>query len=396
MDFSVIEMAAAEPVRPSARAEFLPNLQILRFVAATMVVIEHLQFKTRVFGFMAHGWLVDFKPVYFPVGVDIFLVISGFIMFHLSGERFAQPGYWRVFLLRRVIRIVPLYWLFTGLTLLAMVDFGGDMNHTIFNPAHIIASFVFVPWPRFDGEAAPILSVGWTLNYEMLFYAMFAAALVFRRRLGTALVMATILILVALHTAIPNTWWAATFWTSPILLDFLLGVVLALLYDRGFRVSRLGGALILSVGVAYLVVSNHFDAPHHIGRFLSLGIPAALVCAALVFAPTPARPGIVYRAAIDVGNASYALYLSHAFTLSLLAIGCHRLGIRNPYLFFSAALIASVVIAWLIYQQLETRLTARLNGFAAPFLKPVVALGRAPRVAVATERGAVDGPTVPG
>lgn len=360
----MIETNAGKLDYSASRPQFLPNLQIVRFIAAVLVVIEHLQFKTRDFGFMAHGWLVDFKPVYFPVGVDIFFVVSGFIMFHLSRGHFAESGYWRRFLLRRAIRIVPLYWLFTLLIMLAMAGVAGTMNHTVFDAAHIAASFAFVPWPRFDGHVVPVLSGGWTLNYEMLFYALFAVALRFRRRYGTALVTTAIAGLAASHVLVPAEWWVVSYWTSPIILDFLLGVGLALMYDRGLRLSPAAAVFVLVAGVAWLLVSKHFDAHHHIGRLLSLGLPAALVCAALVLAPVPTRPGVLYRAALAGGDASYALYLSHAFTLSLIASAWHRLGLADPYLFFGLSLVFSIAVAWLIYEQLETRMTARLNRLA--------------------------------
>jgi exopolysaccharide production protein ExoZ len=71
---------------------------------------------------------------------------------------------------------VPLYWLFTGLMVLALFLFSGEVAHTSFSLEHLLASLFFVPWPNQDGETLPILILGWTLNYEMLFSVLFAVA----------------------------------------------------------------------------------------------------------------------------------------------------------------------------------------------------------------------------
>lgn len=350
------------PGSSAAQTGFVPNLQLLRFVAALLVVTEHLQFKTRNLGFMAQGWLVDFKPIFLPIGIDIFFVVSGFIMFHLSRDRFGEPGYWRTFLHRRLIRIVPLYWLFTILIVAASFKLGDHMSHAGFSPAQVVASFAFFPWPRSDGYIVPVLSGGWTLNYEMLFYAIFAVALMFPRRRGLAVVAVVIVGLAVSHWLVPAGWWPLTFWTSQIILDFLLGIGLAGLYATGLRLSAVSGAVLLVAAIAALVVSKQFDAPAQIGRFLALGLPAAMVCAAFVLVPPPGRQGPLYRAMLAGGDASYSLYLSHGFTLALFAIACQRLDMRNPCLFFAGGVTVSVLIAWFIYTQFETRMLARLRG----------------------------------
>ncbi|WP_439533850.1 acyltransferase family protein [Polymorphobacter sp.] len=352
---------AAVGAHRAQRPAFVPNLQVVRFIAALLVVIEHLQFKTRDRGILESGWLVDFKPIYFPVGIDMFFVVSGFIMYHLSRDRFGEPGYWREFLRRRLIRIVPLYWLFTALILLAMLGFSNQMNHADFDVRHVAASFVFFPWPRADGNIVPVLSSGWTLNYEFVFYLVFAAALTLHRRRGEMFVVAALVVLTASHWLVPPDWPALEFWTSSIVLDFLLGVGLAKLHGGGLRLSPAAALALLVVGVSGLVASHQFQALYTLGRFVALGVPAALVCAAFVLLPPPANPGRVYRTMLAGGDASYSLYLSHGFTLTLFAIAWQRVGVSSPYLFFMAAIVVSVVVAWLIYTHVELRMMAWLN-----------------------------------
>ena len=109
-------------------------------------------------------------------GVDIFFVVSGFIMVVTTMKRDMAPG---EFLLHRIARIVPVYWVVTIL-LFAIVMYGfkpvGIMR---MQPDWLAKSLLFIPFDR-DGRVEPIISVGWTLNYEMFFYLLFALGLFVR------------------------------------------------------------------------------------------------------------------------------------------------------------------------------------------------------------------------
>ena len=117
-------------------------------------------------------------PEVFNSRVDIFFVISGFIMWVTTVGRTLSP---QEFLYRRLVRIVPLYWLVTAFTVLVMVVAPQAMQSSRFDLAHVVASFAF--WPALHpvtGHYAPVLIPGWTLNYEMFFYVVFAACLLLR------------------------------------------------------------------------------------------------------------------------------------------------------------------------------------------------------------------------
>src|SRR3569623_79790 len=166
-----------------ADARRLDGLQILRFFAAFAVLLEHVVHEALSFG-IADPALHALEAFDFGVGVDVFFVISGFIMYYISAGEFGRPGAQSRFLPRRIIRLVPLYWLFTLAMLAAMLLVPGQLAHTVLDPLHILASFVFVPWLDSTGLAHPILGLGWTLNYEMYFYVLFSFALLLPRRIG--------------------------------------------------------------------------------------------------------------------------------------------------------------------------------------------------------------------
>ena len=145
----------------------LSNIQILRFFAAAAVLTGHA-------GDLFIPGANQFRAIPWSAGVDIFFVISGFVMTYLTQGQFGRAGASRTFLVRRIIRIAPPYWLFTMLMVATVLLFGEHVKNTTLDPAVAVTSFLFIPWPRADGQLNPLLSQGWTLNYQAFFYHAFA------------------------------------------------------------------------------------------------------------------------------------------------------------------------------------------------------------------------------
>jgi len=139
------------------------NSQILRFIAAAAVLTKH-----SIVLFLPGSALLTIP---WSGGVDLFFVISGFIMAWLTRDWFGRPGASGQFLLRRAIRIIPPYWFFTSLMVATLLIAPDAPRHTRFAIGPAIASYAFFPWPRpSDGGVWPLLAQGWTLNYEAFFY----------------------------------------------------------------------------------------------------------------------------------------------------------------------------------------------------------------------------------
>ena len=146
-------------------------------------------------------------------GVDLFFVISGFVMVYASKSLFAQRGAPRIFFLRRLARIVPLYWAVTAAIVgYLLVVHGMAVLMTLHSPGSLVASFLFYPYPRPDGLAVPVHALGWTLNYEMFFYVLFAVAIVLPRRAAVMAVTAlfvTLVVIGRLFTLpLPFAYWS--------------------------------------------------------------------------------------------------------------------------------------------------------------------------------------------
>lgn len=276
----------------------LAGLQALRAIAAIMVLVGHVIAEAEhYFDLSLPGDAIPWTR-----GVDIFFVISGFVITLSIARHIKQPS---AFLKRRLWRVVPLYWFFTTLMVLSLLLIDGGAKDTVFDMRQILSSYVFFPYERLDGRIAPVLSLGWTLNYEVFFYVIAAACLGFRRPLAaTALALIGLVIAGALHPA-PGT--ALLFWSNPIVLEFLFGVALAKVWQTGvYKPSQKGALLLAIVSFALLVMLDDTTLP----RFIAAGLPAAgLVAAGTLFFPNVTFAGLIW------GDASYALYLSHRFVL---------------------------------------------------------------------------------
>lgn len=168
------------------------SIQVLRGFAAMMVVAYHaIDMANERF---ALGWRFGAAG---EAGVDVFFVISGFVMIVAAQKTGAQDAH--RFLLKRFIRIYPLYWFWTTVKLVLLLTIPAAAVSAVLDPAHLAASYALLPWTNADGKIYPFLVVGWTLSYEIFFYLCMAAALALRlpiRRTVTLL----FLVLIAVGT----------------------------------------------------------------------------------------------------------------------------------------------------------------------------------------------------
>lgn len=324
----------------------LLSIQYLRAVAALMVVAYHAGVNKGVF--VGVG----------AAGVDIFFVISGFIMWTVT-ERESSP---REFLRLRAIRIVPLYWAVTlGVAALAVLAPALVRNYDP-EPQRILLSLFFVPHPDPTGQIYPFITPGWTLNYEMFFYLVFAVALALPRQrqgLFLTLVLTALVIAGRLRPSDGPIWRT---YTDPLLLEFLAGVMLA----KAWRADRLPsagvGALAILAGVGGFValhVTGYYLEPL---RALIWGLPAFLIVAgALTLEVRRGVPKLPWLKA--VGDGSYSIYLCHTVLIAALAkvVG----GLPTPA-FVVVTLVVSTVGGVLCFKLFERPVTERLKRLTAP------------------------------
>jgi exopolysaccharide production protein ExoZ len=336
------------------RQPIVQNAQVLRFFAALSVLVGHAQHEAIDLG---TGLRTIWQPIPWRFGVDIFFVISGFVMYHTASSRFGKAGAARDYLLRRIIRIVPTYWFFTVLALAAAAVFGRVMNTSHWRVSDIIASFAFIPWRQADGQVTPILNLGWTLNYEMFFYVAFALALTLPRRSGLLAIFAAFIALAAFYPIVPSQWFALKFWSNPIIVEFLFGIVIALVSERGGRIRP---PIALLCVIAALALSAQFPQEPDL-RWLFWGLPAAMIGASAILLPQPSQ-GRCLSLLSMAGGASYALYLSHPFTVNLVGLVWRALfADRWPVGYLITVILTAIGVSFIFYLLVERPLTAFLK-----------------------------------
>lgn len=348
--------------------KYLINVQILRFFAATLVVVIHAGVAvSEVAARIGRTFEVP-SPFDWGLGVDIFFIISGFIMYYMMHDRFGEPGAALGFLRRRLIRIVPLYWICTTLTLVSIVFAGNLVKNNALDVGHIAASYAFIPWLRVhDPELFPfpLLSLGWTLNYEMFFYVAFALALLAPKRIGIAALTGSFVVLMIIAGLAPDRIWLLKFWGGSMIGEFLLGIALAAVHLSGRRMSLPLTSASVVAGLLLAVVFFQTNAYDYLPRLITGGLPAILIAGAVTLTPAANIRNRVMRLLAIGGNASYALYLTHPFATKIVAVVGVKAGLPLP-LVYGLSIIASIAGAVATHYVVEKPIGAWLSRIGEP------------------------------
>jgi exopolysaccharide production protein ExoZ len=336
------------------------NIQVLRAIAALSVVLAHTASE-----FPNAGTIPRIDAA--QSGVDLFFVISGFIMVYVTAIR---PQTSIGFLSNRLIRIAPNYWFYTLLTAVIAIGASYTLRGTAFDLRHLALSLLFIAHmnPALPNSTSPLLRVGWTLNYEIFFYVIFALGLIRPKFRVTSSAWA-IGTLVLFGLWVPNGHPILHFYTRDVMLEFVFGMLLAVAYGRGL--PRFPKAVLTFAAAISTVVIIFFywvaEDPQAV-RGLYFGIPAFVIvaCGLMLENEDVQIKALVLNA---LGDASYSIYLSHPFVLTLLRVCLTKLHLAPVSLvgnlgFMAAALTATGALGWAAYRVIELPLTERAGRYA--------------------------------
>ena len=333
------------------------SIQVLRGIAASAVVLHH---SVRAFTIYHYGAApVLFAATVFSqlggIGVDIFFVISGFIMSYISTPytEVRQPP--SDFLIRRLLRIYPMYLFATVVTLVFLaapvIRHGGALPFE-FSGSRLVTSLLFIPSFDQGRNVAPIVGVGWTLIYEMYFYFTLTLSLAMSKRWPTVIAVAGLTAVWAAAMLSQAGGAVGVFLRSPMIFEFVLGLGVAHLYKHGWLPKR-GGFAIL--GIAVLALAILWRQPSDALRVLVWGIPSALIVAAMLVLEREGAPTRRSRIGLLFGDASYSIYLIHMIVIyDVLVPALQRSGLirlsSDPLIFFfvgAAVSLAILVHIWI-------------------------------------------------
>lgn len=328
---------------------YSPGLQLLRGLAALMIVFLHLGVAEARYGSSGWQYLDGFRIG--AAGVDIFFVISGFVMILVIKNKLISPV---LFLKKRLSRIYPNYWIYFLIVVLVWLIQPGWVNSSLSGTPAFLSSFLLFP-----SSGPPVVSVAWTLEFEIFFYLVFTLFLWISPQHLAPLLISSFTALVLVGVIYQPESLLLERLTHPLLLEFSAGVLLGsvlmfrqipgtwltipvavlifILYQMGFELTQ-----IIPVGI-------------HLERVVNFGVPAVLLV--FGFVSLDMKYQVVYPDLfIKIGDASYTLYLSHILVISACgklyqAIGLNE--ILSNFVFIIGMLVLCVFIALLAYQYVE-------------------------------------------
>ena len=349
-------MAASQPARPVK--ERIQSLQALRGFAAGMVVVAHSIEH-------APGKSIDPITLAGRFGVDIFFVISGFVILYVAGNGPFRPF---AFLSRRIWRIVPLYWALTFIVAATALFMPSVFRTTQFGIEYLIKSLFFIPVPLPGTlDWRPLFKLGWTLNYEMFFYLTVTILFWCRSMLQRALALSMLLgSLVLLSFVIPPASSIFAFYANLNMLPFLAGGWLAVLWQHGWIQARSRMFAVVALAAACVATLFFFQIPFwttkRLDGHLLMSIAATLIgVAALFYEQLLAR----LKASEWLGDISYSLYLVHMFVVGVGWAVLNRIGIlpESPMAIagITAMVVASLIAATATYYIFEKPLMRMMD-----------------------------------
>jgi exopolysaccharide production protein ExoZ len=328
------------------------NIQMVRFFAAAMVLVVHIMF-------YIHERVDPTLVVWGPgsQGVQIFFIISGFVMCLSGGSVVANLTSAKLFLQRRFIRILPLYWIFTTIKLLAALVFVNVAMHNRPEFLYTIASYLLFPMHSDDGGIVPLHAVGWTLLHEMFFYYLFAIGLALGRSpVFFSSISIVLLWVIGLIFPTETAWIKVC--VSEINLHFIFGMYFAILYKKNFKLPLKIIFPILALSVILLVTPDVY--------YYQLSVVKKFNISAILFVFSFIATDFNYfkklrSLLIKGGNSSYSMYLMHPIFAPAACVGLYKIGIQSTFILFTSSLIFCIVLSYYLYLYVEVPLTSKIS-----------------------------------
>lgn len=327
------------------------NIQFMRGLGALTVLFAHIyMFENGMFG------------------VELFFLICGFIIMH------ATQNNTRHFLLKRAIRIIPLYWLVTFMTTALLVFMPNFFRTIVFSPELLVKSLFFIPFFCVGESGATINSlvqVGWTLVIEVFFYILFFAATKINKNARHIITSALIIVMVLIGQIFKNSGSTfIRFYCQPFILEFMIGMLsYRLLIPKSSSTPRktpsvTARIILISAGSLIwlsLFAVKYIHALDNVDRVIKYGIPAFAVFVLFFKGLENCK---IPRPFVVLGNISYSLYLTHYFVIqgfSRLIYNIDNFSVIGMVLVFFAVIPLSIAVAWISWWIIEYKFTGLLK-----------------------------------
>lgn len=319
----------------------ISNIQILRAIAAILVVAFHTVLAAKSYNLSTEFFYkVD---IWGAAGVDIFFIISGFIMVYIQINKGKKP---LDFLKDRVERIVPLYWFLTISIAALIIIFPQGFRALSLDINSLINSLFFINY--LNGDGSPLLYVGWTLEYEMLFYIIFGLS-IFLKNIKYSIFISIVTLAIMVFYGL-----------NSIVIEFIYGMIFGLIFNK-FKIYINSFLCLIFVLFGFFLLT--IDWKGDFSRSLTWGVPSLLIFLGFLYL-NPIKNSL-----LDIlGNASYSIYLVQVFSIPICYKIFSKIGSLNfiytneLYVISCIALsaIAGVLLHFIIEKPL-TKLVKKLT-----------------------------------
>lgn len=306
----------------------LNTLQLLRGIAAIAIVFFHGLIGTDIYKFVKYG----------NMGVHLFFVLSGFIIVYIHYFDIGDRAKIKPFVVKRFLRIFPLYWMTTLIYIVLVIPFGHR-----FSFEYILKSILLLPQ-----QNMPIVGAAWTLEYEIFFYFLFCLLIFHRKMLYPVFAIWFISIVMFLISPLRENSLIINTVFNPINLEFLLGCGAALLVRK--KKIRVGwvpktAVLIGLLGITLSLTLSYIGL-QGIPKVLLWGVPCAVLIFGLVELELNQKVNVP-KIFVYLGDASYSIYLTHLITLLVFSKIFQKVGLLfhfvNPELFYTISSVLAVL-----------------------------------------------------
>ncbi|HED2468190.1 TPA: acyltransferase [Enterobacter mori] len=342
----------------------LYSIQILRGLAAVAVVIDHVTHYMHK-SFSGESWLYS-SNIYNVggFGVDLFFCISGFIMVITTYNKPSGFSQSLTFLKKRFVRIYPTYWFYCILTLaLPFILYGKTDLISKYDPLFLLQSFLLLPAKISESSFSPFLGQGWTLQYELYFYLVFALALLVLSG-WKVIALCSSIIIALLATSKYSTFNESVHYlvSNPIVIDFIMGMIAAKLYIslscKGVSLPPIIGGIALFVTVLLISFNVIYKSP--IDRVILFGVPSFFIVT--LFSLVSINPvKLINKFLVQLGEASYTIYLAHMIFIWTAIKYTQSLKLVKADI--AIVLIVSLIcfFSYIMYVAVERNLTSAFN-----------------------------------
>ena len=319
------------------KRKFIDSIQILRLVAAFFVILLHCDI-----------YIVGASSP------DLFFVISGFIIMYTTDEKTKIKD----FLPKRFIRLIPLYWIVTIFTYCILLVKPQLSIMSEATPEYFIKSLFFIPFVNSKGVNFPITCVGWTLNYEILFYILFFISMCISFKYRFWIVSAFTLFLFYFGKIFGTSNFYLSYWSDSVILDFIFGGFIYFIIFNFEKIlfSKIGKLFCIIIFIiSWIWILGYFG--NGIEKYLRFGLPYALIfLSSYVLFIDIKFPNFL----ISLGNMSYSVYLIEYFTTAGYKL-FKTSSLWINIILFILMLACTYLISWYSYLLIEKKLSKKLT-----------------------------------